>query len=133
MVIKTVKLVPVKNSLFTVLGLDRDWHSGKYFVNLIHQNELLDSKPFHIFRDNLVEDKIIVHGDEKSSKVVGRAIGDIKSPPGATLAALVRNGEVLIAHHDTVIQTGDHVIVFVVDKANTKAIEKLFAVSLSFF
>ena len=60
-VIKTVKLVPVKNSLFTVLGLDRDWHSGKYFVNLIHQNELLDSKPFHIFRDNLVEDKIIVH------------------------------------------------------------------------
>ena len=77
--------------------------------------------------------EIIVHGDEKSSKVVGRAIGDIKSPPGATLAALVRNGEVLIAHHDTVIQTGDHVIVFVVDKANTKAIEKLFAVGFTFF
>ena len=77
--------------------------------------------------------EIIVHGDEKSSKVVGRAIGDIKSPPGATLAALVRKGEVLIAHHDTVIQTGDHVIVFVVDKANTKAIEKLFSVSFSFF
>jgi trk system potassium uptake protein TrkA len=39
----------------------------------------------------------------------------------------------VIAHHDTVIQTGDHVIVFVVDKANTKAIEKLFSVSFSFF
>ena len=77
--------------------------------------------------------EIIVHGDEKSSKVVGRAIEDIKSPPGATLAALVRNGEVLIAHHDTVIQSGDHVIVFVVDKANTKAIEKLFAVGFNFF
>jgi len=77
--------------------------------------------------------EIIVHGDEKSSKVVGRAIGDIKSPPGSTLAALVRNGEVIIAHHDTVIESGDHVIVFVVDKANTKAVEKLFAVGFTFF
>ena len=74
-----------------------------------------------------------MHGDKKSSKVVGRAIGDIKSPPGATLAALVRNGEVLVANHDTVIQAEDHVIVFVVDKENTKAVEKLFAVNFSFF
>jgi trk system potassium uptake protein TrkA len=65
--------------------------------------------------------------------VVGRAIGDIKSPPGATLAALVRDGEVIIAHHDTVIKNNDHVIVFVVDKENTKAVEKLFAVGFTFF
>ena len=65
--------------------------------------------------------------------MVGRAIEDIKSPPGATLAALVRDGEVIIAHHDTVIQSGDHVIVFVVDKANTKAVEKLFSVGFTFF
>ena len=77
--------------------------------------------------------EFIVHGDEKSSKVVGRAIEDIKSPPGATLAALVRDGEVIIAHHDTVIQSGDHVIVFVVDKEKTKAVEKLFSVGFSFF
>ena len=70
---------------------------------------------------------------KKSSKVVGRAIEDIKSPPGATLAALVRDGEVIIAHHDTVIKSGDHVIVFVVDKEKTKAVEKLFSVGFSFF
>ena len=77
--------------------------------------------------------EFIVHGDARSSKVVGRAIGDIKSPPGSTLAALVRNGEVIIAHHDIVIESDDHVIVFVVDKANTKAVEKLFAVGFTFF
>jgi len=77
--------------------------------------------------------EFIVHGDAKSSKVVGRAIEDIKSPPGSTLAALVRNGEVIIAHHDTVIENEDHVIVFVVDKENTKAVEKLFAVGFTFF
>lgn len=93
-----------------------------------------DTESVHSLRRGAAEAlEIIVHGDEKSSKVVGRAIEDIKSPPGATLAALVRNGEVVIAHHDTVIESEDHVIVFVVDKANTKAVEKLFSVGYSFF
>ena len=93
-----------------------------------------DTVSVHSLRRGAAEAlEIIVHGDAKSSKVIGRAIGDIKSPPGSTLAALVRNGEVIIAHHDTVIQSDDHVIVFVVDKENTKAVEKLFAVNFSFF
>ena len=93
-----------------------------------------DTERVHSLRRGAAEAlEIVVHGDEKSSKVVGRAIEDIKSPPGATLAALVRDGEVVIAHHDTVIESGDHVIVFVVDKENTKAVEKLFSVSYSFF
>jgi trk system potassium uptake protein TrkA len=93
-----------------------------------------DTVSVHSLRRGAAEAlEIIVHGDEKSSKVIGRAIGDIKSPPGATLAALVRDGEVIIAHHDIVIQAEDHVIVFVVDKENTKAVEKLFAVGFSFF
>jgi trk system potassium uptake protein TrkA len=77
--------------------------------------------------------EIIVHGDAKSSKVVGRRIEDIKSPPGATLAALERNGEVVIARRDTVIESGDHAIVFVIDKKRVKDIERLFQVGFSFF
>ncbi len=77
--------------------------------------------------------EIIVHGDAKNSKVVGRRIEEIKSPPGATLAALERNGEVIIAHRDTIIESGDHVIVFVVDKRRVKDIERLFQVGFSFF
>lgn len=77
--------------------------------------------------------EIVVHGDPRSSKVVGRAIEDIKSPPGATLAALERDGEVIIAHRDTVIESGDHVIVFVVDKRRIKEVERLFQVGFTFF
>lgn len=77
--------------------------------------------------------EIIVHGDPKNSKVVGRAIEDIKSPPGATLAALVRNGQMVIAHHDTVIESGDHVIVFVIDRRRVREIEQLFQVGFTFF
>jgi trk system potassium uptake protein TrkA len=75
----------------------------------------------------------IAHGTPKESKVVGREIGDIDLPPGVTIAAVVREDEVLIAHDHVVIETDDHVILFLVDKKKVAAVEKLFQVSLSFF
>ncbi len=58
----------------------------------------------------------IAHGDESTSKVVVRAVGDIKRPPGTTIGAIVRGEEVLIAHDRTVIEQDDHVVMFLVDK-----------------
>ncbi len=75
----------------------------------------------------------VAHGDAKSSKVVGKAIEDISLPPGTTIGAIIRDEEVLIAHDDTVIESGDHVILFVVDKKHIRDVEKLFHVGLSFF
>ncbi|MBT3566820.1 MAG: Trk system potassium transporter TrkA, partial [Porticoccus sp.] len=77
--------------------------------------------------------EIIVHGDNKSSKVVDRTVGEINAPSGVTIAALVRDGEVIVAHHDTVIRNNDHVILFVVDKKQTREVERLFAVGFNFF
>ena len=74
----------------------------------------------------------IAHGDENSSKVVGRKIEDLKLPPGTTIGAVVRGKEVIIAHHDTVIQSEDHVILFVVDKKYILEVEKLFQVGFTF-
>ena len=76
--------------------------------------------------------EIIAHGDVRSSKVVGRAISDIKLPPGTTIGAVVRNEEVLIAHDSTVIESEDHVILFVIDKKHIRDVERLFQVGLSF-
>ena len=75
----------------------------------------------------------IAHGDAKSSKVIGKAIENIALPPGATIGAIIRDEEVLIAHDDTVIEAGDHVILFLVDKKHIRDVEKLFHVGLSFF
>jgi trk system potassium uptake protein TrkA len=84
----------------------------------------------------------VARGDEKSSKVVGRRIDQIKLPEGAQIGALVREGpgvdlkpakEVIIPHHDTVVRSGDHVIVFVPRKRMVRQIEKLFQVSATFF
>jgi trk system potassium uptake protein TrkA len=77
--------------------------------------------------------ELIAHGDRESSQVVGRRIDEIPSPRGATIGAIVRNGEVVIAHHDTVIESDDHVIVFVIDKKMIRKVEQLFQVKLGFF
>ena len=74
----------------------------------------------------------IAHGKEEESKVVGRKIEDIDLPKGAGIVALVRDGQVIIAHHDTVIETDDHVILFLTDRRKIENLEKLFQVGVSF-
>ena len=74
----------------------------------------------------------IVHGDRESSKVIGRRVEAIELPPGTTIGAVVRGDEVLMAHHDTVVEAEDHVIVFVADKKTLPRVEKLFQVGVRF-
>ena len=89
----------------------------------------------------------IVRGDAKTCRMAGRRIEEIKLPKGAEVGAIVRGlhrpdgteagddakPEVIIAHHDTVVQTHDHVIIFVPRKRMVREIEKLFQVSATFF
>jgi trk system potassium uptake protein TrkA len=65
--------------------------------------------------------------------VVGRRVDEIELPKGATIGAVVRETEVLMGHHDTVIESEDHVIVFVINKQMIRKIEKLFQVKVGFF
>ena len=74
----------------------------------------------------------VVHGDAASSRIVSKQIDQIELPRGTTIAALVREDAVLMAHHDTVIQSGDHAIVFVTNKKMVPKVEKLFQVSAGF-
>jgi trk system potassium uptake protein TrkA len=59
-------------------------------------------------------------------------VDEIRLPPGATLGAVVRGEQVIMAHHDTRIEPGDHVIVFVASKRLVPQVEELFQVSASF-
>jgi len=77
--------------------------------------------------------ELVAHGDRQSSRVVGRRIDEIDLPNGATIGAIVRNGQVVMGHHDTVIEPDDHVIVFVINKPMIHKIEKLFQVGVGFF
>ena len=88
----------------------------------------------------------IVRGDRKTSRIAGRRIGEVPWPQGAQVGAIVRGlhkadgsaagddgqAEVIITHHDTVVQPNDHLIVFVPRKRMVREIEKLFQVSATF-
>ena len=86
--------------------------------------------------------EIIAHGSRKDSKVVGRPIEEIVLPKGASIGAIVRDQkneegrvirrEVIMPHHDTVIEESDHVIVFCTHKNMVRKIEKLFQVGFHF-
>ena len=93
---------------------------------------------------------LVVHGDGKSSQVVGRRFEELPIIKGAAIGAIVRRlprpetvvlrddvaetrqFKVIMAHHDTVIQAEDHVIVFVVSKKLVPKVEKLFQVGVGF-
>ncbi|HMN94538.1 MAG TPA: Trk system potassium transporter TrkA [Hydrogenophaga sp.] len=79
----------------------------------------------------------IARGDVTTSKLVGRRIEEIKLPKGARIGAIVRGegakGEVLMPHHDLVIETDDHIIVFIPNKRMVREVEKLFQVGATFF
>jgi trk system potassium uptake protein TrkA len=75
----------------------------------------------------------VVHGDEKSSKLVGRRIEQVPLPEGASIGAILRGDTVIIAHHDTRIEAEDHLIIFVPNKRQVPQVERLFQVGLGFF
>jgi len=74
----------------------------------------------------------IALGDRRSSKVVGRSLEELDLPEGTTIVGIVREEDVIIAHHDTVIEEHDHVLLFVPDKKQIHAVERLFQVTATF-
>jgi trk system potassium uptake protein TrkA len=74
----------------------------------------------------------IAHGAEQSSRVVGRRIEELDLPRGTSIIAIVRGDQVIIAHHDVVIETDDHVILFMTDRRKIERLEELFQVDVAF-
>jgi trk system potassium uptake protein TrkA len=74
----------------------------------------------------------IALGDRRSSKAVGRSLEELELPEGTTIVGIVRGEDVIIAHHDTVIEEHDHVLLFVPDKTQIHEVERLFQVSATF-
>jgi len=79
----------------------------------------------------------VARGDVKTSRLVGRRVQEIKLPKGARIGAIVRGegrkSEVLMPHHDTLIEADDHIIIFIPHKRMVREVEKLFQVSATFF
>jgi trk system potassium uptake protein TrkA len=76
--------------------------------------------------------ELIAHGDRTTSHVVGRTIQELPLPPGTTVGAIIRGDKLLFPSGGTAFETDDHVILFLADKRNISAVERLFQVSITF-
>ncbi len=74
----------------------------------------------------------IAHGDRETSQVVGRSISEIALPPDTMIGCIVRGEQVLMGHHDLVIESEDHMILLVADKSRMLEVERLFQVAVTF-
>jgi trk system potassium uptake protein TrkA len=76
--------------------------------------------------------ELIAHGDRATSRVVGVSIGELPLPRGTMVGAIVRGDKLVFPSRDTVIESEDHIILFLVDKRKITDVERLFQVSITF-
>ena len=74
----------------------------------------------------------IAHGEAGKSRVVGKAVDEIKLPTGTSINAIIRGDKVMEAHHDTIVETDDHLILFITDRRKTDEVERLFQEEVKF-
>lgn len=72
-------------------------------------------------------------GDSRSSNIVGRRLDELNLPKGVSVGAILRGQEVIIAHSHVVVESQDHVILFLTDRNRIADVERLFAVGFGFF
>jgi trk system potassium uptake protein TrkA len=78
----------------------------------------------------------VARGDRRTSRLVGRQVGELALPAGVGIGAIVRGEgreqKVLMPHHDTLIEADDHLILFIPHKRQVRDVERLFQVSATF-
>jgi trk system potassium uptake protein TrkA len=60
---------------------------------------------------------------------IGKELGEISLPEGATIGALIRDNKGKIAHDHVHLRENDHVIVFLTDKTAIKQVKEIFSPS----
>ncbi|MBP7439876.1 MAG: Trk system potassium transporter TrkA [Acidovorax sp.] len=107
-----------------------------------------DVQAVHSLRRGVAEAlEIVVRGDRKASRVVGRKVSDLALPRDVHIGLIVRGlpdspdvsadelrePQVIIPRSGTVLESNDHVVFFLPHKRLVRDVEKLFRVSPTFF
>ena len=107
-----------------------------------------DVQAVHSLRRGVAEAlEIVVRGDRKTSRVVGRKVSELALPRDVHIGLIVRGlpdspdvsadelrePQVIIPRSATALESGDHVVFFLPHKRLVRDVEKLFRVSPTFF
>jgi len=92
---------------------------------LAHIREGAPARVYSLRRGAAEAIEAVVRGDRRSSRVVGRSLEELDLPEATTIGGIVRGDKLLIAHHDIIIEPGDHLILFVMDKRQMPQVDAL--------
>ncbi len=74
-----------------------------------------------------------IQGDEKSSKLIGKEVGEIKWPQGLFLGIFIRDDKPLFIHNNLVIKDQDRIICFITKNSAIGKMEKMLLVDFKYF
>ena len=77
--------------------------------------------------------EVIIHGDQNTSKVVGKKISQLDLPSGCKIGAVYRGLDVIMHDDNLVIKSEDRLIIFLHKKQDFPKLAKLFQVGIGFF
>ena len=77
--------------------------------------------------------EIIIHGDSKTSKVVGKKVSELELPSGCRIGAIYREGKIILLNEDVDIKSNDRLIIYLLHKKDFSKLAKLLQVSIGFF
>ena len=77
--------------------------------------------------------EIIIHGDSKTSKVVGKKVSELELPSGCRIGAVYREGKIILLNEDLDIKSNDRLIIYLLHKKDFSKLAKLLQVSIGFF
>ncbi len=72
---------------------------------------------------------IVKESTNGKEDAVGKELGNIRLPVGATIGAIIRKNKAKIAHDDVKLREHDHVILFLTDKKLLPEVKKIFSPS----
>ena len=72
---------------------------------------------------------IVKESTNGKEDAVGKELGNIRLPVGATIGAIIRKNKAKIAHDDVKLREHDHVILFLTDKKLLPEVQKIFSPS----
>jgi trk system potassium uptake protein TrkA len=115
----------------TKLGIDLVVNPNLCAINrilhFIRKGKVLSATTFHDKKAEAIEAVAL-----ETSDIVNKPISKIKFPKDAIITAIIREGALIIPTGTSVIQTGDHVIIFALANA-VKNVEKALTVKLEYW
>jgi len=118
--VENIDYISMAESLDIGTVINKKMIAASYIYQMMLDADVSNVKCLTFANADVAEFKV-----KEGSRITQKAIKDMGLPKGITIGGMIRNGEGMLVTGNTIIQPGDHVVVFCLEKMIKKA-EKFF-------